>query len=74
MKYSALESREKCPAKQICQCGAKGNWDGYCAFYKKQGRPKSAPTKVITFRVRLEHEQAVRKAVAKEVKRLKGNA
>ncbi len=40
----------------------------------KTGRPKSAPTKIITFRVRLEHEQAVRKAVAKEVKRLKGNA
>ena len=41
---------------------------------KKTGRPKSAPKKIITFRVRLEHEQAVRKAVAKEVKRLKGNA
>jgi hypothetical protein len=41
---------------------------------KKTGRPKSAPTKVITFRVRLDHEQPVRNAVAKEIKRLKGNA
>ena len=41
---------------------------------KKTGRPKSAPTKVITFRVRLDHEEPVRKAVAKEIKRLKGNA
>ena len=44
------------------------------ATTKKTGRPKSAPTKVITFRVRLEHEQAVRKAVAKEIKRFKCNA
>lgn len=36
------------------------------------GRPKSQPTKVITFRIRPAWEKSIRKAVAAEVKRLKG--
>jgi len=39
---------------------------------KKLGRPKSEPTKVITFRVRLVHEQAIRDVVKAETKRLIG--
>lgn len=36
------------------------------------GRPKSPPTKVITFRVQPAWEKSIRKVVADEVKRLKG--
>jgi len=39
---------------------------------KGAGRPKSLPTKVITFRVQPAWEKAIRKVVADEVKRLKG--
>lgn len=34
------------------------------------GRPKSPETKVITFRVKLDHEQPVRDAVKKTVEKL----
>lgn len=38
------------------------------------GRPPSPPTKIITFRVRLGWEKRIRKVVADEVKRLRGDA
>jgi hypothetical protein len=38
------------------------------------GRPHSKPTKVITFRIRPEWEKRIRKVVANEVRRLKGDA
>lgn len=37
------------------------------------GRPVSAPTKIITFRIRPVWEKSIRKVVAAEVKRLKGD-
>ena len=30
----AQQSRENCPVKLICQCGADPNWDGYCKMVK----------------------------------------
>lgn len=37
------------------------------------GRPKSEPTKVITFRIRLSWEKRIREVVAKEVKKIKND-